>query len=172
VSNWGGYTTCFEKIQWPLHIKGFVCFACPTKSRTSYQQIHFAKLDQTHLTMPCGFWWMSMSSHLQTEEGAVLEVIFMRSNRISGLVCFGLRTFFAAVDSSTVIKCDPVFKMCVNDPHSILIQKNWSWQCNTGLRSTTKGVRAYQPPHIAINIAVTWHPKQSHPVVIREILHW
>jgi hypothetical protein len=68
------------------------------------------------------FWWMS--SHLHTEEGAVLEVIVMRSNQISGLVCFGLRTFFAAEDSSTFIKCDLVFKMCVNDPSSIHIPDN------------------------------------------------
>jgi hypothetical protein len=68
------------------------------------------------------FWWMS--SHLQTEEGAFLKVMFMQSNRISGLVCFGLRTFFAAEDSFTVIKCDPVFKMCVNDQPSIHIPDN------------------------------------------------
>jgi hypothetical protein len=103
------------------------------------------------------------------------ELFFIRqTQKVFG--CLQLWVFNSKLRLSTTVKWDPVFIVCVNDPPSIHIPDNWSWQWNTWLRSTKVGVRAHpsQPISllIALNVAVTWHPKQSHPVVIREILQW
>jgi hypothetical protein len=68
-------------------------------------------------------------------------------------------------------KCDPVFRVCVNDL-LFISRKFEADQWNTRLWSTEVGVRAHSRQSISLlislNVAVTWHPKQSHPVVIRE----
>jgi hypothetical protein len=55
---------------------------------------------------------------------------------------------------STAVKCDPMFRVCVNDPVSIHIPDNWSWQWNTSLRSTEVRVRAHSCQPISL-LAVT-----------------
>jgi hypothetical protein len=66
--------------------------------------------------------------------------------------CLQLLVFNPKLGLSTAVKCNPVFRACVNDPLSIHIPDNWSWQCNTMLRSTDSGSPSpfsstYQPPH-------------------------
>jgi hypothetical protein len=60
------------------------------------------------------------------------ELFFRQTHEICG--CFQFLVFNIKLGLSKTIKCDPVFRMCVNDPLS-------------QLRSTKIRVRAYQPPY-------------------------
>jgi hypothetical protein len=155
--------------------------------------LNVAKIGQTHTkwsTVSFSNWqdaqtglvvspilWRCLSIRQQCpviRETRILSCFLRQNHKMFG--CLQLWVFNPKLGLSTAVKCDSVFRVCVNDPLSIHIPDNWSWQWNTRLRSTKVGVWAhFRKPIsllIALNVAVTWHPKQSHYVIIREILQW
>jgi hypothetical protein len=103
-------------------------------------------------------------------ETRILTCFLGMTHEIFG--CLQLWVFNPNLRLSIAVKCDTVFRVSVNDSLSIHILDNWNWHLITRLWSSEVGVWAHfrQPISlfIALNVAVTWHPKQSHPVVIFE----
>jgi hypothetical protein len=83
----------------------------------------------------------------------ILGCFLRQTHKVFG--CLHFWVFNLKLGLSTAVKCDPVFRVCVNDPLSIHIPDNWSWQWNTWLQSTDVGVRAHSRQSFSLLIALT-----------------